>query len=377
MKKVLFIVVVLGVAAALYWVRRGDSRTAPVEKTVTVQRGDVVLRATETGSLEPMTVVEIKSEQAGEVKTLHVRAGDVVTAGQTIVTLQQEANQARRIAEARATIEQTRLKAEAAEREQTRMRALFDAGFVARVEREEAERRAESAEIEQDLARRQLLLTLGGNRRLYDQYLRSRLDRAQRPIENDLFTITAPIAGTVLDVKVAEGEIVSSGVATVGGGTTLMRIADLSKMWVKTKINEVNVGQLVEGQAAEIGLDAIPGQRYAAKVVRIPPRGEKENGIVTYEVTLEIANADRRMMPSMTANVDIVVGQEKAALYLPQDAIVEADGKATVTLPGGEKRPVQTGLKNETVVVIADGLKEGDVVVLPEPAPDPSEDERR
>ena len=164
MKKIVLIVVALGIATTFYWARRGDSRAVPTEKTVAVQRGDVVLRATETGSLEPMTVVEIKSEQAGEVKTLHVRAGNVVTVGQTLVTLQQEANQARRIAEARAAIEQTRLKTDAAEREQTRMQALFDAGFVARVELEEVERRAESAALEHDLAQRQLLLTLGGNR---------------------------------------------------------------------------------------------------------------------------------------------------------------------------------------------------------------------
>ncbi len=370
MKKALLIIGVLGIAATVYWARRGDSHTAPAAETVVVKRGDVVLRATETGSLEPMTVVEIKSEQAGEVKKIHVRAGDVVTMGQAIVTLQQEANQARRIAEARATIEQTRLKAESAGREQTRLRALFDAGFVARVEWEEAERRAESAAIEHDLARRQLRLTLGGNRQRYDQYLKRTLHNLEG---EDAFTINAPIAGTVIDVNVEEGEIVSSGTATVGGGTTLMRIADLSKMWVKTKINEVNVGQLAEGQAAEISLDAIPGQRYAAKVVQIPPRGEKENGIVTYEVTLEITDADRRMMPSMTANVDIVIGHEKAALYLPQAAIVEADGQAMATLSGGEKRPVRLGLKNETVVVIAEGLKEGDAVVLPEPTPDPSE----
>jgi HlyD family secretion protein len=364
MKKLLIFLLIVGGVAGIYLFRRNSAHTTALEETVTVKRGDVVVRATETGSLEPVTVVEIKSEQAGEVEKLYVQAGDVVTAGQPLALLKPEANQARRIAEARASIEQERLQVESSKREQTRTKTLYEKGFVASVDWEEAEKRAQDADIQYDLAKRQLLLTLGGNRKLYDQYLRRPLTSQ----EVDDFRLHAPITGTVIDVKVAEGEIVSSGTSGISGGTTLMRLSDLSQMWVKTKINEVNVGQLKEGQAAQIRLDAIPGRSYDATVVKISPRGERAENIVTYEVTLSLPQADARLMPSMTANVDIVTAQKSGALYLPRAAITQGEGEPTVTLPGGAKQTVKLGLKNETIVEITEPLKEGDVVVLPKPA---------
>ncbi len=367
MKKMLIsITLILVLSAAGYTWRKGQARPAAPEETVVVQRGDVVSRATETGSLEPVNVVAIKSEQAGEIKKIYVRAGDIVVAGQPLATLQQESGQARQIAEARAAIEQERLNVLEAERDLARMQALFEKGFVARIEWEAAEKRAQNANIKHDLAQRQLLLTLGGNKSLYEKYLRRTL--ASR--EADDFTLHAPTSGTVIEVAVAEGEIVSSGTSAVSGGTTLMRISDLSNMWVKTKINEVNVGQLKEGQTAEIRLDAVPDRHYTGTVEKISPRGEKENNIVTYEVTLKMAHADTQLMPSMTANVDILTGVVNGALFLPRSAITQTNGTPQVTLPGGEKRAVRLGLANDTVVVIAEGLSEGDAVVIPRAAPE-------
>jgi multidrug efflux pump subunit AcrA (membrane-fusion protein) len=366
MKKIIVFLLIVGGVAGIYLSRRNAARTTAPEETVTVKRGDVIVRATETGSLEPATVVEIKSEQAGEVEKLYVQAGDAVTAGQPLALLKPESNQARRIAEAQAAIEQERLQVETARREQTRTETLYEKGFVARVAWEEAEKRAREADIQYDLATRQLLLTLGGNRKLYDQYLRRPLSSQ----EVDDFRLHAPMNGTVIDVSVNEGEIVSSGTSGISGGTTLMKIADLSRMWVKTKINEVNVGQLKEGQVAQIRLDAIPGRSYDARVVKISPRGERAENIVTYEVTLAIPQADARLMPSMTANVDILTAQKTGVLYLPRAAVTRQGDEDSVTLSGGAKQRVKLGLKNETVVEIVEPLKEGDVVVLPKPAKD-------
>jgi HlyD family secretion protein len=188
----------------------------------------------------------------------------------------------------------------------------------------------------------------------------------------DDFSVFSPISGTVIEVSVSEGQIVSSGMSTVTGGTTLMKISDLSKMWIKTKINEVNIGQIQEGQKSEIRLDAIPNQIYNGTVVKISPKGEKVDNVISYEVTIEIKNPDRRLMPSMTANVDITTAVEKNVLYLPQIALTQYEGADAVILPEtGEKdkkekyQRVRLGLKNETVAVILEGLSEGDRVLLP------------
>lgn len=364
-KKTILFLILLSVLVATVYAFRKNGRPVADEELLLVKRGDVIAKATETGSLEPVNVVEIKSEQAGEVKKLFIQGGDTIKAGQPLATIQQESNQARRVAEARASIEQEKLNLVEAEREYNRMKELFEKDFIARKELENAEKARENAKIKYDLSKRQLLLTLGGNKALFEKYLKQPLTTDQ----TDDFTIYSPLSGRVLQVDVSEGEIVSSGTSTVTGGTALMRIADLSKMWVKTKINEVNIGQIQEGQPVEIRLDAIPDQVYQGRVVKVSPIGEKNNNVVTYEVTIEIANSDRRLMPSMTANVDIITQVAKNVLYLPLIALTETDGKTAVMRkePTGatQAQPVRIGLKNETVAVIAEGLNEGDQIVLP------------
>ncbi len=365
-KKTITLTLVIFVLIAGIATFRGKGRHAAAdEEIVVVKRGDVIAKATETGSLEPTNIAEIKSEQSGEVKKLYVRAGDTIRAGQPLAMIQQESNQARRVAEARAAIEQERLNLEEAERENNRMKELFEKGFVARKELENAQKLRDNAQIKYDLSKRQLLLTLSGNKALYEKYLKRDLTSD----EADEFTIYSPLPGTILELNVSVGEIVSSGTSTVTGGTTMMKIADLSKMWVKTQINEVNIGRVEAGQPAEIRLDAIPNQAYHGRVVKISPKGEKNNNIVTYEVTIELDNSDQRLKPSMTANIDIITNVAKDVLYLPLIALNQTDGKNAVTLrlPTGENqvRPITPGLKNETVAAIIEGLKEGDQVILP------------
>jgi len=363
----LLLVLGAALAAAFMAFQKKEDRVAVTLETVKVKRGDVILRATETGSLEPTRIVEIKSEQSGEIKQILVEGGDTVSVGQALATIQQEASQARKVAEARATIEQEKLNLEEADREYTRVQALFKKGFVARKEVENGHKNLENAEIRINLAKRKLLLTLGGNTALYEKYLK--LDLSSDLLED--FVLSSPLSGKILDVAVSVGEIVSSGTSTVTGGTALMRVADLSNMWVKTKINEVNIAQIREGLPAEIRLDAIPGAVYAGKVVKISPKGEKEKDLVTYEVTLSLSNSDQRLMPSMTANVDILTAAERDVLYLPLNALSKGDdGKMSVQVPDGlggtRVQPVELGLKNEALAVITNGLKEGDAVVLPE-----------
>ncbi len=360
-----FIATFFLLAATIYAFRKGNGEEVRSEDLVLVKKGDVVVKAAETGSLEPANVVEIKSEQAGEVKQLFVQGGDDVKVGQPLATIQPESNQARKVAEAQASIEQEQLNLKENQREVHRMKELFTKGFVSRKILEDAEKGLENAKIRLNLAKRKLLLTLDGDKALFKKYF----NRALTSESLDDYTIFSPISGRVLEVNVAVGEIVSSGTSTITGGTALLRIADLSKMWVKTKINEVNINRIREGQPVVIQLDAIPFEVYEGRIAKISPKGEKENDVVTYEVTVELANFDQRLMPSMTANVDIITQIEKDVLYLPLTALQEVDGKPTVTVRQrtGEDQlhPVSIGIKNETIAVIKDGLNEGDQIVLP------------
>jgi HlyD family secretion protein len=366
MKKILILGSLLVLVVVLtYAFRKGRQTDIIKQDQMTVLRGDVIARATETGSLVPMNAVEIKSEQAGEVKKFFVQAGSRVTTGTLLATLQPESSQVQRVAEARARVSQGKLTWEDAQTEQERMTELFAKGFISQKELEGAKKQAENSKIQYDLGKKQLLLTVGNNKTLYEKVLN--MDITTEAMDD--FSVFSPISGTVLEVNVSEGQIVSSGMSQVTSGTTLMRISDLSKMWIKTKINEVNIGQIKEGQKSEIRLDAILNHVYQGTVVKISPKGEKADNVITYEVTIEIMNPDQRLMPSMTANVDIITAIEKNVLTLPLIALTKSNGSDAVLLPGttAEKKyqRVEVGLKNETVFVITKGLSEGDKVLLP------------
>ncbi len=333
-------------------------------RSIRVQRGDLTVKVAETGSIEPTTVIEIKSEQSGEIKKLYVTEGDHVKAGQPLAVIQQESNQARQAAQFRASMEEERLNMEQAKRDLDRQEALLAKGIVSKKDVETAQQTYENAKVRYELARRQLLLILGGNQEVLRQYLSRSLSSDQL----DEFVIEAPSPGTVIEVKVEEGEIISSGTSTVTGGTTLMKIADLSKMLAKVKINEVNITQVKLGQPVEIRLDAVPERVYHGKVVQISPQGERLNNVVTYLTTIEIQDPDERLKPTMTANIDIISNVMKDVLYVPVEVVSRVGSDDVVYLDENGKRvakKIKISARTESYVVVQEGLKEGELVLRP------------
>ncbi len=361
---VLILVAAAGIGLALFYNGREDPSERLAGRVVPVKRGDIINKISETGSVEPLSVVEVKSEQSGEIKKLFVRQGDTIKSGLPLAVIQQESVQARQAAQYRAALEEERLNREEAKKELERQRTLFEKGFVSEKEVETADKAHERSIVKFQLARRQLLLALGGNPDLLKQYLSRDLGSDSL----DRFTIFSPAAGTVISLDVEEGEIIASGTSTVGGGTTLMEIADLSRMLVRAKINEVNIAQVRIGMPVDITLDAVPGKIYKASVVRISPQGEREDNIVTYLVTMEIKGPDELLRPTMTANVDIFTGTSEGVLYLPIEAVMRKNGRRFVYLERGPEtleQPVTLGVRTENIVEIVSGVVDDDRVVIP------------
>jgi HlyD family secretion protein len=136
-------------------------------------------------------------------------------------------------------------------------------------------------------------------------------------------TIRAPMAGTVTTLEIEEGEIVTSGRSAFSQSPPLMTIADLSKMVVKTYINEVDMERLRLGQPAEIKVDAYQSKRYEGRVAEVAPSGVQRDNIITFEVMVEVIGSPPELRPGMSTDVDIITYEEKDVLILPIDAIQE------------------------------------------------------
>jgi len=372
---ILAVGIVLAGWLAFFHGRSNSARDGDGERVAVVKRGDITLKVIETGSVEPATVVELKSEQSGQVKQLFVNAGDRVTRGQALAVIQQEAAQAQMAAQYRADLEREQLTLEEAERQLERNHALLEKGFLSKQDVETSQKDVDTAKIRHELARRQLKLALGGDDAALERYL-------SRPLRSDHleeFTVVSPVNGSVISIDAQPGETINSVSSTVTGGTVLMKLADLSRLVVKTKINEVNIARVTVGQPVEVRLDAIAGKLYHGAVDLVAPQGVREDNIVTYEVTIRVTDADAALKPSMTANIDILTGTVKQALSLPVEAIDHQSGHDYVWLRNGtalDKRPVTVQERTETEALLLDRptdgnppLREGDQVVIPKAAP--------
>lgn len=146
-------------------------------------------------------------------------------------------------------------------------------------------------------------------------------------------TVIAPMSGTVTRLNVEEGEIVTSGRSAFSQGPAVLSIADLSRMVVKTRINEVDIAKIELGQRVEIRVDAYRDRVFAGEVSEIAPSaytpdprgGQQGDGTITFEVVIEVVGSPPELLPGMSADVDIIVTEEDSVLQLPIDSVIDSE----------------------------------------------------
>lgn len=350
---------------------KDDEQLEERPQVVVVKRGVLRTQVSETGTLEPTRTIDIKSQFSGEVRQILVKEGQQVSKDQALAVIRQEPSQARQVAQLRASLEQEGINVEQARRDLLRKQSLFAKGFISRSNLENAQQDARRAMVRRQLAERELLLALGGNQELFLRYVSQ--DPSTTRLEE--FRVYSPSGGTVIDVNVQPGEIITSGTATVGGGTVLMKLADITKMVAKAKINEVNIARVQVGQPVTVHLDAIPGSLFEGTVTVIAPQGEKDESIVTYEVTIEIENVGLSLRPMMTANIDILTDDLDNVITIPLETLQSEEGDDVVYVEEDGKRvrrKVRVVLRTDSEAVVVQGLEEGDRVILPSYTESPS-----
>lgn len=196
----------------------------------------------------------------------------------------------------------------------------------------------------------ELLLTIENEKSLTEQSkvsAESNLLRRESSLKNQeerlaWTTITAPMSGTVTQLAIEQGEIVTSGRSAFSQSPPIMTIADLSKMVVKTFINEVDMERLDIDQPAVIKIDAFQTQKYDGRVYEISPSGQQQDNIISFEVMIEVLDSSGKIRPGMSADVDIITYEEKNVLLLPLDAVISKTS-AIATAQVGNTSPFKVG----------------------------------
>jgi HlyD family secretion protein len=203
---------------------------------------------------------------------------------------------------------------------------------------------------------------------------RSDLERARK--DRDDLTLKAPMKGLVVyEINWNTGRKVAIG-DQPWPGMNCVSLPDLSKMQAVTNVNEVDVSKVKKSQQCIVRLDAFPDKPFPAKVASVGTIGQqrdRNSGMKTFEVILDIDGTDPILKPGMTTNNEIVMETIPRAVFIPLESVFEKDGKAIVyKMVGSSPTPteIEVGPKNSNSIVVKRGLNPGDKVTLRDPTID-------
>jgi RND family efflux transporter MFP subunit len=343
-------------------------------RTGTCEKGEINVLLTEVGEIQPESMVLVKSKVSGKIVSLHVDEGEAVRKGQLLAKVEPDMAQARTVASLKSDYGRARVDRDRAKQDYERDMELHKAGHISDEELRLSKDDYDIAKIEYQSALEQMKL--------------AEEDGVSMDLEGDneeLLDIVSPASGSVILVDVEEGEIITSGALSYTSGTTLMTVADLSRMQIKAGVNEVDVGKIRDGQDVTIDVDAYPNVKYRGVITHIAPAARDEQGVKIFDVEIDIVDSDERLKPGMTANIEIQGDHKSDILIVPVEAVFKKQGGyVSYVFDGSENEPVErevvTGISNISNVEIVDGLSEGDRVALYDPTlegGDLSEDEQR
>ncbi|MDH5638548.1 MAG: efflux RND transporter periplasmic adaptor subunit [Nitrospinota bacterium] len=331
-----------------------------------VVRDDLVVSVSATGVVEPEYKVEVKSKASGEILEFPHEPGDSVKKGEVLIRLDQKTEQ-RNVALMEADLSKARAELESAKADLLeknlalkRTRTLLEKQLISGQELDSAVAHAAVAQ-----ARVSQIGAIIEKASLVVEDARERL--AETVIES-------PIDGVIVEKTVERGQIITSGITSVTGGTRLLVVADLTRLYVYALVDETDIGQVAMDQKVTVSVDAYPEQEFDGVVQRIYPVGETSDNITVFRVKVEILGDRKTLLrPGMTANVDIILRKRPNALIVPDEAVAydpddEKKGAVTVkTAKGNIVRQVTLGETNGFETEVTTGLKEGEMVLIKPP----------
>jgi HlyD family secretion protein len=161
----------------------------------------------------------------------------------------------------------------------------------------------------------------------------SELAKAQ--VQMDETIVRAPSRGTILERKVAVGQVIASGTSGLSEGTTLMKMADLSTMQVRVLVDEADIGKVRTGLTSVVKVEAYPDRSFTAKIDKIEPVSEAQQNVTFFPVLINIDNPGRLLLPGMRSTVEIEIVHKDSVLTVGSDALVTVqDAPATGKLLG-------------------------------------------
>ncbi|HEX3034012.1 MAG TPA: efflux RND transporter periplasmic adaptor subunit [Thermodesulfobacteriota bacterium] len=354
---VILVILILVTLLAFYSLR--DEGASVVYRTAKVDSGDISSYVNATGTVNPVTTVEIGSQVAGTVQNVYVDFNTLLKEGEALAKIDLTPFQAK-LNQAEADLRKARADAELANTVMQANKELYEQRLISKQEYEDSRVKYSAAIAALEQAK-------------------AALDIARSDLNNT--TIRSPIDGIVISRNVNVGQTVGPEQRS----EPLFVIAeDLARMKVDTYISEADIGKIESNQEAFFTVDAYPNQTFQGNVWQVRNKPTTSNNIVTYDVVILVDNEGRKLKPGMTADVRILTAHKENVLRVPRAALrfipppsAQIEGKSqenignrsVVWVPVENQKikavPISTGVSGDAFTEVLDGnLKEGQKVVV-------------
>lgn len=414
MKKTLIVLVVITVLLITTYTLSGkvdDSELlSQVEyNKVKVLKGDLIVKVSAKGIVEPNFKVEVKSKASGKILKFSLEEGEIVKKGQALLHLNKN-DETRNVAKANADltsgeaslkksktalllqknryetdlkitsseVEEAEVNLEDSKYQKKRQYELYEKKYISE---ETLEKAVTSFKVNQENLTQAKIRYQAAQDAIHDIAMKKHevelaaaevtrrqiaLDESKERLEET--DIYSPISGVIIQKLVEEGQIISSGVSSVSGGTPLAEIADMSRIFIIADVDETDIGEIREEQKVEVTADAFYGKIFKGKVLRISPKGVVENSITIFKVKIEILGQGKNVLkPMMSSNVDIVTNKVKNTVYVSRQAIRLSEGKSFAVIINNElpeEIEIKTGIRTPLYIEVLTGLMADQEVII-------------
>ncbi|MCS7229472.1 MAG: efflux RND transporter periplasmic adaptor subunit [Candidatus Kryptonium sp.] len=291
---IVLVLIVAGLAVAFYLNNRKSGNLQL--KTAKADVGTIEVYVTTTGTLNPVTLVQVGTQVSGTIAKIYVDFNDVVKKGQIIAQLD-STFLAAQVKDAEAQVERARAQVNQAQRDLSRIKELFAKNLVSQADYDQALTNYETALAQLKSAEAQL-------------------ERARVNLKYS--TIYSPIDGIVISRNVDVGQTVAASLQA----PTLFTIAnDLRKMRVEANVDEADIGKVKPGQTVLFTVDAYPEETFVGRVAQVRLQPINVQNVINYAVIIDVDNNDLKLRPGMTANVRILIDKRENVLRIPNQAL--------------------------------------------------------
>ena len=279
-----------------------------------------------SGEIEAISTIEIKSKASGEVLFLGAEVGDYIKKGAILARIDQRTPN-NILAQAKADLGLSKVRLENAKSQLIRGEALHTEGSIADKDFEDIQENYASAQ---------------------SAVVRTQVSLENANISLDDTIVRSPTEGTVISRNVEVGQVISSPSVAVGGGTILMRMADLGNVRVRALVDEIDVGKVKVGQDVSIKVSAYRDRQFFGKVAKIEPLAKVEQNVTLFPILIDIENKENLLLLGMNTDVIIQILDENVSLSIPTSSLrTRKDIKSAAALLEMSEDQVDTFLKNK------------------------------